>query len=157
MGCATARPAAGAARGRPLTSPPMSDTPRRPGPSGNTFQAVLTGAAAGPAPGEVVRRGALWGAFAFAPAACLVAVVAALVLAPAPLAATMRTIAAEPVALLALFLLIGGGHCVAFAWHAVRNPRLAGARRARWVIALALAPGVMAPLYWWRGLTATAP
>lgn len=107
-------------------------------------------------PGQVLRRGALWGAFAWLPAACVVAIFAAIGFAPQALAAWLRAAAAEPLGWLVTYLAVGPAHCIAFVLHALRNTRLGGAQRARWVLALAFASGIAAPLYWWRGFTARA-
>lgn len=112
--------------------------------------------AAAVVPGQVVRRGVFWGAFAWLPVACLAAVIAGLIFAPAALAASMRALGADPFAAVLVYLLVGSGHCAGFVLHALRNARLARAQRMRWVVALALASGVAAPLYWWKGHTAAA-
>ena len=112
--------------------------------------------AAAVAPGEVVRRGAFWGAFAFLPAAGVLAAVAAAVVAPRVVADALAAVEADPLIALALYSVFGAGHCAAFVVHALRNARLAAAQRARWVLAFAFASTVAAPLYWWKGLAGPA-
>ena len=93
--------------------------------------------------------------FACLPGACLVAVILGLVFAPAALAVLLGQISEDPVPLIVLYMLVGVAHNAGFVIHAVRNPRVQGARRASWVLALALASGIAAPIYWWKGLTAS--
>lgn len=112
--------------------------------------------AAAAAPGQVVRRGVFWGAFAFLPAAALVAAVAAAVIAPHVFAETLAAVEADPVVALVLYTVLGAGHWAAFTVHALRNARLAPSQRARWVLAFVFATSVAAPLYWWKGLAAPA-
>lgn len=114
--------------------------------------AAVPGLVSGLAPGQVPRRGLLWGAFACVPLGLLAGLLVAFLVAPAPLAAFLQEVTADPVSAIVLYLFAGAGHCVAFVWHAARNPRLNGPARARWVMALAAASGVAAPMYWWRGL-----
>lgn len=112
--------------------------------------------AAAAAPGEVVRRGVFWGAFAFLPAAGFVAAVVTAVVAPGVFADALAAVEADPVIALALYGAGGAGHWAAFIVHAMRNARLAAAQRARWVLAFAFASTVAAPLYWWKGLAGPA-